>query len=323
MSIDLDAAVADYPELETPEDAPTEEPDDKPVLSHIADWNIASLRGKHDKGLIILQPEYQREYVWKLKPELPSRLIESVLLHIPIPPLYFGRLPGGKMEVIDGQQRLTTLIEFVSNGFPLQRLQRLNSLNGKLFRDLTAEQQETILDATIRTIVIDDQGNYNLRYEVFERLNRGSVALTEQELRNSVYHGSFADLLKDLETDPVWRKVKGGAEPEPRFIEREMILRFFAFADRINEYSGNLKRFLNSYMGEHAQGDAKWIAAHRSLFRQTMQNVYTVFGEHSGRMFNAGVSGGRWEKKFSVAALDIQASALMGYSTGRIEASAQ
>ena len=142
-----------------------------------------------------LQPHYQRQYVWELKPELPSRLVESLLLEIPVPPIYFGKMPGGRLEVIDGQQRLTTLIKFVRNEFPLQRLQRMGSLNGKYFRDLSDEQQAKVLDAPIRSIVIDAGNNQNLRYEVFERLNRGSMGLNEQELRNCVYRGPFCDLL--------------------------------------------------------------------------------------------------------------------------------
>ena len=78
--------------------------------------------GENGKRLPALQPSYQREYVWKLKPELRPRLVESLLLEIPIPPLYFGRVSEGTLEVIDGQQRLRTLIDFVSNQFALTRL---------------------------------------------------------------------------------------------------------------------------------------------------------------------------------------------------------
>ena len=144
-----------------------------------------------DRGLLHLQPKFQREYVWALRPELPSRLIESVLLEIPIPPIYFGKDADGSLEMIDGQQRLTTLVKFVSNAFPLRKLNRMASLNLKLFKDLTPRQQEKILDTPIRSIVIDAAKNTGLRYEVFERLNRGSMALNEQELRNCVYRGPF------------------------------------------------------------------------------------------------------------------------------------
>ncbi len=130
-----------------------------------------------------------------------------------MPPIYFGKMPGGRLEVIDGQQRLTTLIKFVSNGFPLQKLPRVSSLNGKLYRELDPEYQEKISDAPIRSIVIDAGNDPNLRYEVFERLNRGAMGLNEQELRNCVYRGPFCDLLAELEADGTWRRVKGAECP--------------------------------------------------------------------------------------------------------------
>jgi hypothetical protein len=229
------------PELDDEEYLPD---DARPVVSKPADWTITSLREKWESSLLDLQPHFQREYVWALKPELPSRLIESVLLEIPIPPLYFGRIGGGKLEVIDGQQRLTTLIDFVTNKFALQRLTRMPSLNRLRFRDLSTEHQEKIKDTPIRTVEIDAGQNTDLRYEIFERLNRGSMALNEQELRNCVYRGPFNMLLSELEKDPKWRIVKGGDSPEPRFKEREMILRFLALANRIDFYTGGLKRFL-------------------------------------------------------------------------------
>lgn len=263
----------------------------------------------------------QREYVWRLKPELQSRLIESVLLEIPIPPLYFGRLGGGKLEVIDGQQRLTSLIEFITYKFSLQRLTRMPSLNGQTFRELSTEHQEKIKDTPIRTVEINAGNNTDLRYEIFERLNRGSMALNEQELRNCVYRGPFNVLLAELETDAKWRSVKGGDAPEPRFKEREMILRFLALANRVSFYKGGLKRFLNDYMAKYAPRDAGAIDEQAQLFRQTMQNVYNVFGSHAGRLYSLTTGGrnGRWDTKFSIAALEIQASALVGQDPAKVQ----
>jgi hypothetical protein len=214
-----------YAELEPEVEEAISETTPRAVSSQPNAWNISTLRDKYERGQIDLQPHYQRQYVWELKPELPSRLIESLLLQIPLPPLYFVRLNTGKIEVVDGQQRLTTLIRFVTNKFKLERLQKLSTLNGKLFKDLTEQEQEKITDATIRSIVIDVGTNHELRYEIFERLNRGAMALNEQEIRNCAYRGAFCDLLADLERDANWRKVKGSDTPEARFKEREMILR--------------------------------------------------------------------------------------------------
>jgi hypothetical protein len=295
--------------------------DDRPVVSRPADWTITALREKWEGGLLDLQPTFQREYVWRLKPELPSRLIESILLEIPIPPLYFGRLDGGKLEVIDGQQRLTTLIEFVTNQFVLQRLTRMPSLNGLRFRQLSTEYQEKIKDTPIRTVEINAGNNTDLRYEIFERLNRGSMALNEQELRNCVFRGEFNALLSELEKDSKWRSVKGGDSPEPRFKEREMILRFLALANRINFYKGGLKRFLNDYMAKYAPHDAAALDEQAQMFRQTMQNVYTVFGQHSGRLYSVPprAPNGGWDTKFSIAALEIQASALLDQDPAKVQ----
>lgn len=311
------------PELEIEEEESDNLPDSRPVYSQPNDWTVSTLRAKYERGSINLQPDFQREYIWGSKPELRSRLIESLLLQIPIPPLYFIRLETGESEVVDGQQRLTTLIQFIRNEFPLKKLQRLSSLNEKYFKDLPGLEQEKILDAPIRSIVIDSGKNQDLRYEIFERLNRGSMALKEQEIRNCVYRGLFCDLLAELEVDSDWRKVKGTETPDPRFAEREMILRFFAFANRLNFYKGNLKKFLNEYMGNYVPKDKEKISDLRKLFKQTMQNIYIVFGEYSGRLYTVsdGLSQneGHWEKKFSISALDIQASALIGYSPNKIQ----
>ena len=88
--------VAEHPELDAEVEEVVTEGDARPVLSQPFDWTISTLRDKYEKGQIDLQPEYQRDYVWDLKPELPSRLIESLLLQIPIPPIFFGKMPGQK-----------------------------------------------------------------------------------------------------------------------------------------------------------------------------------------------------------------------------------
>ena len=201
-------ASEDQLEPETEDEQPVAKADDRPVTSQGTDWTISSLREKWERGQLDRQPKFQREYVWDQRPELPSRLIESALLEIPIPPIYFGRAPEGRLEIIDGQQRLTTLVNFVTNKFALRKLHSMPSLNHKFFRELTEQQQEKILDTPIRSIVIDAGRNTELRYEVFERLNRGSMQLNEQELRNCVYRGPFNDLLAELEQDSYWRKIK-------------------------------------------------------------------------------------------------------------------
>lgn len=315
----------DHLEPDSEEEMPPVKPDDRPVTSQSSDWTISALRDKLDRGQLDLQPKFQREYVWSLRPELPSRLIESLLLEIPIPPIYFGKVSEGRLEMIDGQQRLTTLVNFVSNKFPLRKLQSMQSLNHKFFKDLSIAHQEKILDSPIRSIVIDAASNTDLRYEVFERLNRGSMTLNEQEVRNCIYRGPFNDLLAELENDPDWRRAKGGPVPEPRFKERQVVLRFFAFANRLPSYSGNLKQFLNDYMGKYAPQDPQELRAHAILFRQTVQNIYAVFGNKAARLYEINPRGnqGTWDRKFAVTAFDIQASALMRQNPAKVQKAAE
>ena len=317
-----------YPELAPEAEADASPNDDKPLSVNSTDWTVEVLCNRRTRSKIDLQPEYQREYVWRLKPELPSRLIESLLLNIPVPPIYFAKLPNKALEVIDGQQRLTTLFHFVEDQFPLQKLERIKSLNGLKFSQLSEQQRDKILESQIRSVVIETGESDQMRFEVFERLNRGAMALNEQEIRNCVYRGAFCDLLATLEKDQAWRKVKGGSVPEPRFAEREMILRFFAFAERINYYKGNLKRFLNEYMADHAPKDQIKIDKQAEMFREAMRNIYAVFGDHSARLYSTGTEDhptvdGKWETKFSVSALDIQASALIGQSPAKVQVAAE
>jgi 5-methylcytosine-specific restriction endonuclease McrA len=200
----------------------------------------------------------------------------------------------------------------------------MSSLNEMLFKELSKEQQGKILDAGIRSIVIDTSGNTELRFEIFERLNRGSMVLNEQELRNCVYRGPFNELLAELERETCWRKVKGSIEPEPRFKEREMILRVFAFANRLPQYTGNLKGFLNEYMGQHAPRDEQQLKAHAAFFKQTMQNIYAVFGDRAARLYEVTRNNkGNWDTKFSVTALDIQFSALMNRLPAKVQQAAE
>lgn len=313
------------PETDEEPEKPITPVDARVVLSQPHDWTVSTLEDKFKRGKLNLQPKYQREYVWKVRPELPSRLIESLLLKIPIPPIYLGTTPNGVHEVIDGQQRLTTLLGFVRNEFPLRKLTRRTDLDKKLFKELPEDAQNKILDAAIHCVEIDAGDDADLRYEIFERLNRGSMILNEQELRNCVYRGPFNDLLAKLETDSTWRKVKGGNTPDRRFIEREMILRFFAFANRLPYYAGNLKQFLNQYMEKHAPKTPDLIKEQEAMFRQTMQNIHAVFGGRSAKLYNikSKTKNGEWDTKFSIAVLDIQASALMGQPPAKVQMKAE
>jgi uncharacterized protein with ParB-like and HNH nuclease domain len=179
------------------------------VLTKQGDPEIEGLLGKYRRQRLIIQSDFQRQFVWDQKKA--SRLIESALLDIPIPIIYLSEEEGNKEIVIDGQQRLTSFFSFIEGKFPDGKEFRLNGLkvmkefNSKSFKDLEQEYQEKLLSYQIRTITFLSNSNNDLKFEVFERLNTGSVPLNNQELRNCIYHGDYIRLLRELSQDNDFR----------------------------------------------------------------------------------------------------------------------
>ena len=178
----------------------------KEIFSQATDDKVDSLYKSHQKGRLLIQPNFQRHYVWDR--QKATSLIESALLRIPLPVVYLAEEEDGKKSVIDGQQRLTSFFSFISGKFPdgkefkLGKMQVFHELKGKSFSDLSDEYQERIEECPIRTITFLKGSDPELKFNVFERLNTGAVALNDQELRNCIYRGKYNDLLKDLAADP-------------------------------------------------------------------------------------------------------------------------
>lgn len=141
------------------------------------DSDIEGLYRQYQKGRLLIQPDYQRKYVWDAKKA--SLLIESILMNIPIPIVYLAATKDEKINVIDGQQRLTSIFSFLSGNYPdgkefkLTGLQVLTDLKGKSFKDLDESTQNKICDYSIRTITFSADSDPDLQYEIFTRLNTG------------------------------------------------------------------------------------------------------------------------------------------------------
>ena len=158
------------------------------VYTDGADPEVSSLHGKAKRGKLVVQPDFQRHFVWDSKKA--SRLIESALLSIPIPIIYISEEPDNKEYVIDGQQRLTSFFSFLDGKFPdggdfrLTGLNVFKELNGKKYDSLPEKLQDTIQYFKLRTVTFKRDSDPDLKFEIFERLNTGSVQLNDQELRN-------------------------------------------------------------------------------------------------------------------------------------------
>jgi hypothetical protein len=255
-------------------------PPDRKLLAQPVDMAVSDLVTQISEDDLILNPVYQRRYVWDNRKA--SKLVESLLINVPIPVCYFAEEADGTRSTIDGQQRLKSLHRFLNNEFKLTGLDVLTDINGKRYFELTDRQQRLIKNRTIRCIVISEDSHPDIRFDVFERLNTGSVALTAQELRNSVYRGSLNQLLHELAENETFKACLGN-RVDSRMAFEELVLRFFALDDNILRYRPSLKVFLNHYMRDNRDPDVEALEAKRERFRATVGRVSAVFGDQSFR----------------------------------------
>ena len=270
------------------EDQPMEIPAERRrVYADKSDRSIFELFRKFQRGDLILDPEFQRRYVWDNKKA--RLLIESVLLEVPIPVIYLAEEDDGKFTVIDGQQRLRSFFRFLNNEFKLRGLSVLSDLNGKYFKDLDKEKQRKIEDTTLRVIEIRKESHPDVKFEIFERLNVGAVKLKDQELRNCIYRGKYNDLIKELAEDKDFLSLLGLKEPHKRMDDRELVLHFLAFYNQTYlKYKPPMKQFLNREMENNRNISEEKIRELRRVFKETVSMVKSVFGNNAFRRFIPG-----------------------------------
>lgn len=247
--------------------------EERKLVTQPYDLGVRSISDDIRQGRISLTIEYQRKYVWDLGKA--SRLIESLLLNVPIPVCYFAEDDEGVYEVIDGLQRLTTIRNFLNDEFALTGISVLIELEGKRFSDLAPRDQRRLEGRTIRCIVITADSHPDIKFDVFERLNTGAATLTAQELRNSVYRGPFNDELKKLAAESYFTDLVGTSSNKRMDLE-ELILRFFALASGVQTYRPPLRQFLNDYI--RVNGGIVPSAADVLLFRECCSAVYEILG---------------------------------------------
>lgn len=287
------------------------------------DPSVDSLLGKYHRNKLKLQPEYQRKYV--MKPPVASRLIESMLLNIPLPTVYFAEDEDGSWSVIDGQQRLTSIISFIlgkflydDKPFKLSGLNVMTELKGKTFHDLDENLQEKILNTPIRANVIKKESNDDIKFEIFERLNTGSTPLNEDEIRNTVYRGPYMDLLRELENDAKFDMIVNKQNFKNRMLYRGMILRFFALYERSYlNYKPSMKQFCNKHLKEYRYMEIDKANEYRNLFKDTVDKINMIFGENAFRRLIKDEHSNNyiWTKtRINMALYDIQMFGLTRYS---------
>lgn len=294
---------------------PSIAPPDRRLITQPYDLAVSDLVTQVRDNSLKLNPVYQRRYVWDDKKA--SKLVESLLINVPIPVCYLAEERDSTRTTIDGQQRLRSLFRYLGNEFPLKGLEVLSDLNGKRFQQLTERQQRLIRNRTIRCIVISEDSDPDIRFDVFERLNTGSVALTAQELRNSVYRGDFNALLHELAASDSFSRCVGG-RVDTRMTFEELVLRFFALDDQLHDYRPSLKRFLNTYQRNHKDEDGEWLDEKRNRATETLDRAFAVFGGECFRRARE-LDDGTWEW---VATLNSAIYDVVMLNFARIDASA-
>jgi hypothetical protein len=230
---------------------------------------------KVERGDIQLGATFQRNPKWL--PDKKSRLIESIILDIPIQAVYLSEEDENKYEIIDGQQRIRTITEFIDNKFKLESTDFCKA--NTYFKDLEPSIKRKIEDFQIVIFVVKKDNHPDVKFEIFERINTGAVKLNSQELRNCAYRNKGIPFIKELVNEEIFKKVIKDKQVSINGMQdQELVLRFMSFYYKgVESYTGNLKRFLNDTLENYEQYRNK-EKEFKKVFIETMNNIYTVFG---------------------------------------------
>lgn len=256
------------------------------------DFSVNTLISMMEKGEVTI-PEFQRRYVWTDRQA--SRLIESLIIQVPIPVIYLNQEKDESFSVIDGNQRLNSLRRFLLNEFYLTGLTSYPELTGLNFSQLDKRFQRHISNRVLRCTVILKETHPQVKFDVFERLNSGAVALTRQELRHGLYYGTLlaaaAEVVKSIELEKHL-----GKRPDRRMKAEELVIRFWALNKRVGHYEKPLATFISAYAEQNRNPSKSDLNKLKDEVVDAHKRVEDIFGryaftfEKDGRArFNAAV----------------------------------
>lgn len=251
----------------------------KKIDFFLTEYTVELLATKMQNGDFVI-PAYQREDTWE--PDRKSRFIESLLMGLPVPFLFFWERPdSGKLEIVDGSQRLRTIQQFILGDLMLGELDTLPGLEGMMFRDLPESRQRKVRNRSVRGIVLNEHADDQARFEIFDRLNTGSKIANKAEVRRGALSGSFLDMVISLADDAVFQELAPVTDKYIKLREREeLITRFFAYGDGLEGYRDRPSDFLFQYakrMNVRFTDHPEEIAEYRKRFENTMAFVAKVF----------------------------------------------
>lgn len=234
-----------------------------------------------DEEVYILSPDFQRAFIWGEGKQ--SKLIESALMRIPLPVFYLAETPEGKIVVVDGLQRLTTFHRFLNNKLRLKGLEYAESLNGKLFKELSPKLRNRVEDTSLTLYLIDSQVPEQAKLDIFERVNSGQP-LTKQQMRNCLYVGNATRWLAEMSKSDEFLVATDLGLNWKTMRDRECINRFLAFYEnRLNDYSGNMDNFLRDILQKKRNANKKYWEKMTHCFLLSMKLNHRIFGENAFR----------------------------------------
>ena len=263
----------------------------------------------------IMDPDFQRDFIWDIDKQ--SKLIESVLMRIPLPVFYIAENEDGRMVVVDGLQRLSTFWNFV-NGQLRLRLPDNLSLNGSHFAELENYLQNRVEDCNLTLYVIDSKAPERARLDIFERVNSGAP-LTRQQMRNSLYMGQSTRFLKKEASTTLFLEATGRSLNWRQMRDREFINRFCGFQlCSLDEYRGDMDLFLSDTLKKMNRLEIAQIEQLSAQLRTGLSNNFTLFGRYAFRKHTRAQEGRR--SPINASLWDVMCTGLSRYDTRLVEA---
>lgn len=272
-------ALADalFPEEQEFEEAILSIPPEKRVLrTEQYDFSVSTLIGMMEKGDVTI-PEFQRRYVWSERQA--SRLIESLIIQCPIPVIYLNQEKDETFSVIDGNQRLNSLRRFLTDAFTLIGLTSYPELTGLKYSQLDKRIQRHISNRVLRCTVILKETHPQVKFDVFERLNSGAVALTRQELRHGLYYGTLLRAAASIAKELKLEKHLGGRR-DKRMKAEELVIRYWALSQGLGLYEKPLASFISSYAENNRNPTEEELGVLGANIRDAYSRSSEIFGPH-------------------------------------------
>ena len=192
-------------------------------------------------------PPYQRRFIWTDKHR--CRFVESVLLGLPIPMMFVADMDDGRLEIVDGAQRIRTLECFTSDDLELSNLEKLPSLNGFKYSDLSVAQKRKFGNKALRIVVLDDSTSPDTRQEIFDRVNTSGMKAKPSEVRRGAHQGKFMKFITECANDQLLVSICPISESlKDRFEDEELVLRYFAYADNYKSFRHDVEKFLTQFL---------------------------------------------------------------------------